>query len=287
MNVTLPKEKALKKREIIIYILIISFCIISIIIAFYVQFYTRTDLATLIGIGENKEYNEKTEEEVQLLKSDFEQIFNNNISNVSEQNNEKRKDKNKSLVYTGIEKKESKVDSFDIEVHIPQINIDSKIIDKYNKEIEDVFKSKTESVVESQNKNIIYTVEYTANIEFDVLSLIIRSNLKEGTSAQRVIIQTYNYDLRNNKEISLEEVLKIKNINKQDAQDKIKNEIEIEQKKVEDLKKLGYNIYGRDASRDIYLLENSKEFYLTDKALYIIYAYGNETFTSEMDMIII
>ena len=155
MNVTLPKEKALKKREIIIYILIISFCIISIIIAFYVQFYTRTDLATLIGIGENKEYNEKTEEEVQLLKSDFEQIFINNISNVSEQNNEKRKDKNKSLVYTGIEKKESKVDSFDIEVHIPQINIDSKIIDKYNKEIEDVFKSKTESVVESQNKNII------------------------------------------------------------------------------------------------------------------------------------
>ena len=287
MNVTLPKEKALRKREIIIYISIVSFCIISIIVAFYVQFYTRTDLATLIGIGESKEYGEKTEEEIQLLKSNFDQLFNNSIDNVSEQNNEKRKDKSKSIVYTGLEKKESKVNSFDMEVHIPHINIDNKIIDGYNKEIEDVFKSKTESILASENKNVIYTVEYTANIEYDILSLIIRSNLKEGTSAQRVIIQTYNYDLRNNKQISLEEVLKIKNINKDEIQKKIKSEIELEQRKVEDLKKLGYNIYSRDSLKDIYLVENSKEFYLTDKALYVIYAYGNETFTSEMDMVII
>lgn len=53
-------------------------------------------------------------------------------------------------------------------------------------------------------------MEYVANVQDDILSLMIRSNLKEGVSAQRIIIQTYNYDLRNNKEINLEEVLKIK-----------------------------------------------------------------------------
>ena len=36
-----------------------------------------------------------------------------------------------------------------------------------------------------------------------------------------------------------------------------------------------------------YNIKNSKEFYLTNDALYIIYAYGNEKITSEMDMVII
>lgn len=57
-------------------------------------------------------------------------------------------------------------------------------------------------------KNVIFTVEYVANVQDDILSLMIKSNLKEGSNAQRIIIQTYNYDLRNNKEISLERVLK-------------------------------------------------------------------------------
>jgi len=119
------------------------------------------------------------------------------------------------------------------------------------------------------------------------LSVVIHSNLKEGTSAQRVIVETYNYDLRNNKEISLEEVLRIENIEPEQMQNKIKSEIEIEQKKVEDLKNLGYSIYSRDAENDRYKIENSKQFYLTNQTLYIIYAYGNDTFTSEMDLVVI
>ena len=286
MNVTLPEKRAIKKKVLIIYISIIVFCLISIIVAFYVQFYARIDLGTLIG-KEPKQYGKKTEEEVQELKVNFDKIFDNTIKNVSNPNNEKRKNKEKSLIYTDFEKKENKINSYDIDVNIPQINIDNKIIEKYNKEITDVFKSKTESVLKSENKNIIYAVEYTANIEYDILSLMIKSNLKEGNSAQRIIIQTYNYDLRNNKEITLEEVLKIKNINKGETQNQIKNEIEDEQKKVEDLQKLGYNIYSRDMNSDIYNIENSKQFYLSENAIYIIYPYGNETFTSEMDMIII
>ena len=141
--------------------------------------------------------------------------------------------------------------------------------------------------MESENKNIIYTVEYVANIQDDILSLMIRSNLKEGTSAQRVIVETYNYDLRNNKEISLEEVLDIEYVDKDLVQDKINDKIATEQRQVEDLKALGYNIYSRDTSSDEYKIENSKIFYLTDNVLYIIYPYGNENYTSEMDLVVI
>lgn len=285
MNVVIPEKKVFNKRQIAIYVIIIVICIISVVIGFCVQFYARIDIGRLFGFESKSELGKKTEEQVEVLKSEFDQIFTNRIENGDGQGNKKKED-DKPLVYTRIEGNNSKLNSYDVEVHIPYINIDNEIVEEYNKEIEG-FIEKTSNILESQNKNIIYTVEYVANVQNDILSVMIRSNLKEGSSAQRVIIQTYNYDLRNNKEISLEEVLKIEDIDSFELQNKIKNEIEIEQKKVEDLKNLGYNIYGRDVTSNIYKIENSKQFYLTNNTLYIIYAYGNDTFTSETDLIII
>ncbi len=211
MNVTLPEKMKFSKRQIIIYTSIIIFCIISIIIAFYVQFYARIDYLELLGIKSN-EYQKKTTDEIETLKANFDNIFNNGISNVSEQNEEKRKDKDKPIIYTTLEKKETKQNNYDIDVHIPYINIDNEIIEKYNNEIENTFITKVNNILKAENKNENFTVEYTANVEYDIISIIIKAKLKEGSNAQRIIIQTYNYDLRNNKEISLEEVLKIKNI---------------------------------------------------------------------------
>lgn len=285
MKVVLPEEKVFNKKQLAIYITIILVCVISIIVAFYVQFYARIDIGRMLGFESENQLGKKTEEQTELLKAEFEQVFTNDIQNGEGQEN-KKKEADKPLVYTKTERKESKLNSFDIEVHIPYINIDNPKIDEYNKEIEQ-FEEKTNSVLGSQNRNTIYTVEYVANIQDGILSLMIRSNLKEGSSAQRVIIETFNYDLRNNKEISLQEVLKIENLNKYEIQEKVKNEIRIAQKKVEDLKNLGYNIYNRDVENDLYKIEHSKEFYLTQNTLYIIYAYGNETFTSEMDLIVI
>lgn len=287
MKLTLPEKNKIRKKDLIIYISIMVICIISIIIAFYVQFYARIDVRRLIGIETDVEFGKKTDEETEILKSEFEQIFTNTVTDNEEKNSGKKVDEGKDLIFTEYEKKESKLNSYDIEVHIPQINVDNEIIEKYNQEIQEVFKSKTESILKSENKNIIYTVEYVANVQDDILSLMIRSNLKEGASAQRVIIQTYNYDLRNNKEITLSEVLAIEHVDEKEIQTKIKNTVEQEQKKVEALKELGYNIYNRDTTSNIYEIENSTEFYLTENTLYIVYAYGNETFTSEMDLVII
>ena len=287
MNVILPKKEKISKKQIIIYSTIIAFCIIAIIIASYVQFYARISIAELVGIKQKEEYGEKTEEQIELLKSEFDTIFNNAIQNDDGTNNNKKVYEDKDLVCTKYEKKETKSNSYDMDIHIPYINIDNEIIQQYNDEIENIFASKARSVLGSKNKNTIYTVEYVANLEDDILSLMIRSNLKEGTSAQRVIIQTYNYDLRNNKEISLSEILRIEKLDKKVVQEKINTAIQEEEKKVENLKQLGYNIFNRDIESDIYKIENVKDFYYVGDTIYIIYAYGNDSYTTEMDLIII
>ena len=286
MNVVLPEKNKMKKRQLILYISIMIICIICVIVAFYVQFYARIDIARLVGMAKEEALGQKTEEQADVLENEFENLFTNSLTNTENQGESKKKDTSKELVYTDIQKKESKLNSYDVEVYIPKINIDSPIIEEYNKDIE-TFNEKANEILKSENKNIIYTVEYVANIQEDILSLMIRSNLKEGTSAQRVIVETYNYDLRNNKEISLEEVLDIEYVDKNLVQEKIDNKISTEQRQVEDLKALGYNIYSRDISSDEYKIENSKIFYLTDNVLYIIYPYGNENYTSEMDLVII
>lgn len=287
MNVTLPEKEKLKRKYIIIYGAIITFCVISLLIAFYVQFYARIDIAKLVGINQEVRFGNKTEEEKEQLKTDFLKIFNNTIENNEGQNNSKKVDIDKDLVYTQYEKKESKVNSYDLEIHIPRINVESEIVDGYNKEIEDVFANMAKKVLQSENRNIIYTVEYTANVQDGILSVMIHSNFKEGTNAQKVIIRTYHYDLRNNKEVTLSDLLRFEQLEEQKIQEQINSEIETEQKKVEDLKQLGYNIYSRDTTSDFYKIENTTEFYVEDDVLYIIYAYGNDSNTSEMDLIII
>lgn len=60
MKVILPETEKIKKSQMIIYIFIIVICIISIIIAFYVQFYARIDLGRMIGIEKPTELGNKT-----------------------------------------------------------------------------------------------------------------------------------------------------------------------------------------------------------------------------------
>ena len=63
---------------------------------------------------------------------------------------------------------------------------------------------------------------------------------------------------------------------------KIKNE----EKKAEDLKALGYNVFTRDTKSDMYKIKNATEFFVHNNNLYIIYAYGNDKLTSERDIVV-
>ena len=134
---------------------------------------------------------------------------------------------------------------------------------------------------------MIYTVDFSAYVANNILSVVVRSTLKEGANAQRDIVQTYNYDLKNQKKCTIDKMLELKGITKNDANQKIKDEIKTVQEKVEDLRELGYNIYPRDYTSDIYSINNATEYFFgKDNALYIIYAYGNLNHTSEMDIVV-
>ncbi len=285
MNVTLPENK-INKKQIILYLVIAIICIISIIIAFYVQFYARIDIGKIMGIESELTYGKKSGEETESLEMNFDQLFTNSIEGENDLSNSKKKDEEKPIVYTEIEKKETKVNNYDVEVHIPHINIDNEIADEYNNEIK-TFVNKTNEILNANNNNAIYLVEYVATIQNDILSVMIKSNLKEGSSAQRLIIETFNYDLRNNKKITLEELLKVERLNINDVQTKINDAIKTEQKRVEDLEKLGYSRYNRDTSSDMYKIENTNVFYMSKDAIYILYPYGNENLTNDLDMIIL
>ena len=63
--------------------------------------------------------------------------------------------------------------------------------------------------------------------------------------------------------------------------------IEISRYNARYFEKLGYTTYKRDYTSDIYNINNVTDYFMgEDNALYIIYAYGNENNTNEMDIVI-
>lgn len=280
MNVTLPDNK-LDKKSKIVYASIIAICIISIIIVIYIQFF---DGKTVTTVGYLKG---KSEIDYENLKAEFNNIYTNSLKNYNDKYDKLKSDTSKELVYTGYTKDVTENNSYNINVQIPYINIKNSTIDGYNEEIKNLFEKKAEDILKTKNKNTIYTVEYNACVEDGVLSIIINANLKEGSSAQRVIIKTYNYDLDTNQEINLSQLLKGESVDTSYAQSKINEEIEVEQKKAENLKALGHSIFSRDKNDDMYKIENVEDFYFQDGAIYVIFAYGNDKYTSEVDVAII
>lgn len=282
MNVTLPEKEKINKKIITIYVVIAIICIIAIFVVIGVQVLGNDVIDNLFGINK---LTKRTEQEENELKANFENIFNNQIE--EKENYETKKiDKNQKIVYTSYQKEE-KNNGYELNVNIPYINIKNSTVQNFNKEIKDTFEKKSEEILQTTDKNIIFTVKYTANIENDILSLIIYSDLKQELSAQRTIIQTFNFNLENNKELTLDETLDIYDINENEVQNKINKDIQGEQKKSEDLIELGYNVFSRDVNSEIYKVENIKEYFIYNNNIYIIFAYGNDQMTSEMDLVII
>ena len=285
MNLNLPKKPKMNVKSVVIYTISAIVCIIAITIVGLSIYYGSEELDRLITIGGSSVT--PSDEEYQLLVANFDNLFQNKVEIDSTDVNIEKVNEEQDVIYTYYSKDESKENYYDINVNIPYINMNDEIIQQYNEEIKKTYEKKVENILQTQSKNTIYTLQYEATIENDILSLIIRANLKEGTSAQRLIIQTFNYDLKNHKQITLEELITLKGLNVNDVQNKINQEIRIQYQRVEDLKSLGYEIFERNPENEIYKIENSQEFFIKDGKIYIVYAYGNENLTSEMDLVII
>lgn len=282
MNVRLPKKEKVSKKRISIYLTAIAICIFSLSIVIGIQVLGNDIIDNMFGINK---LVKRTEQEEVYLKANFENIFDNKLKN-SDNYTISKKDENLDIVYTSYHKEE-KTDKHEININLPYINIENKEVQNLNKEIINTFQAKSEEVLKNEIDDIIYTVKYKANIENKILSLIIYSDLKQGTNAQRVIIQTFNYDLEANKKLSLQNVINRYDLGKLEVQNKINRNIQDEQKKADELRELGYNVFSRDIKSDVYKLENVNEFFIFDNNVYIVFAYGNTNMTSELDIVII
>lgn len=254
MNLELPEKEKIPKKRIIMYVIILLICVIAVIVVVGVQILGNDVVDNMFGINK---ITKRTEEEEASLKANFENIFDNQIEDKGEYKIQKVK-QDENLVYTNYTK-EDKNEKHEIDVNLPYININNEETDNFNKEIENTFKGKAEEILKDSNQNIIYIVKYKAYVENNILSLVIYSDLKQNTSAQRVIVQTFNFDLKENKKLTLEDVIDSFDLKKTDVQNKINIDIQKEQKKSEDLIKLGYNIFSRDINSDIYKVENVSE----------------------------
>ena len=289
MNVIIEDDSKKQKKLRIFYISIIAICIIAIILAFIIQIIRENNPEYIKKKNETTvKLPELTDDKISVYKEQFNNIFENKV-NYLENNSYKitKIKEDEEIIYVGYKSVESKVNDFDLNVNIPYINIKSEDTEEFNKQIREIFEKKARSVLNTQNSNIIYTVDYSAYVTNNILSLVVRSTLKEGGNPQRDIVQTYNYDLTNQKKCSIDTLLELKGLTKKEANENIKEEIKKVQQKVEELSKIGYTIYSRDYTSDIYSINNATEYFIgKNNALYIIYAYGNQNHTSEMDIVV-
>ena len=282
MNVVIEDESKKNKKLKIFYIGIIVICVIAVITAIVLQIFNKNDASQVSKLPQ------LTEEQKNQSKDEFYGIFDNKV-NYLENNSYKisKVDSDKEIIYIGYKNDSTKINDYELNVNIPYININNDIIEEFNEQIKDIFEKKAKSIINTESNNVIYTVDYSAYLSNNILSLIIRSTLKEGTNPQRDIVQTYNYDLTNQKEYTIDDILTAKGITKKEANQKIKEAIKEQQKKSEELEKLGYTTYKRDYTSDIYNINNVTEYFIgKDNILYIIYAYGNENNTNEMDVVV-
>ena len=197
------------KIRMIMFIIIGVICAISIILAIVFQ------------ISQLSSPPEIIEPEVEI--TDFKTIFDNKLN---EQGNivkvQERFNDDKEIVYTINEQREKKDGKYEIDIKIPLININNPTTLSIDKEIESVFQDKAKNIMNSeQDYETIYTVEYTAYINSNILSLVIKSTLKEGIKAQRVIVKTYTYNMTTNEIIGIDDLISIKNLNKDFVQNEI------------------------------------------------------------------
>lgn len=270
-------KNELRKRKTIFVLLIILF-ILCIIISIVIEIVESKKTIEPVNIKQTKA------EKKQII--EFDHLFEENQEKPIIDSKYKNND-SKDVVYTVYENKEKKENEYNIQVSIPEINIKSDKIDKINKEIIDVFKTKAENIIKTINREeVIYTVEYAQSINSDILSVVIKSTLKEGNNAQRVIVKGYTYNFITNEVLDFKDLILIKQINEKDITKEIKKVIKENIDKSQTLINLGYNVFERNLDDKIYEIENIDNFfYGPNEVLYIIFAYGNNRYTSELDIV--
>ncbi len=268
----------------ICFIIIIAICVIALLYGVYYEVFV-------------KPFKGITEETPPPVASDvkFDELFDNKVNLQGYDNTSNfasKLDNTKDIVYTSYTLNEIYEGKYEIQASIPLININNETFVNIDREILNTFYGKITNILdkaeEEVSENTIYNVSYTAYLNENILSLLIKATLKEGSNSQRVIIKAYTYNISTNQKVSLNEMLEIRNLSTGDVQNEIHNTIENAINHSNSLSSLGYDSYKRNINNDIYKVENSNNYFLgPNSSIYIIYAYGNNAFTSDKDIVYI
>lgn len=275
------------KNQKLIFILIGAFCVFALIAGIYTQFFVeKSENDTQDPTNNiNNDIKPKTQEEI---KTQLSNLFTNElISNNYDVTNLQKRNESKDIVYSAydIQKQE---ENYEVDIHLPVVNIKGDVPTEFNKTTQSIFVNKASDILSNKyTEKVIYSVDYIAYINDNILSLVIKSTLKQGNNPQRVIVQTYNYNLETGEKVQLADVLTKKNIVQTDCQNKINEIVAKAQEEAQVLLQSGYTVYNRNLSDSIYQISNISTFFLgKNQELYIIFAYGNQNYTSEMDVVL-
>lgn len=266
------------KKQLIIIIGAILACSMAIAVGIYAQI-TNSKIT--------KTAEEKKQANYEDLKNNFDSIFTNTINKEGAVNVSNANINYDEIIETKYDINEKKETKYSVIAKIPLFKIETETTKKVNEEIFNTFGRKIADIIINNKAYTIYNMGYVGYINDNILSIVIKCTLKEGTNPQRTIIQTYNYNLDEDKLVTIEEIIQKRNLDREQMQTQITEEITKVGQQNESIITQGYNVYKRNPDDDIYKIENTKNFFLgKNKTLYLVYAYGNNDYTSETDLVI-
>lgn len=271
-----------------LYILIGVFCIFAVIAGIYAQTIEgKGNVPATPNKGNDKSQIQK---DAATIKAEFQALFTNTLHlNGFDTTGIVKKSEDKEIIYTAFDMSKDE-EAYELNIKVPVVNINNEVANSFNAITQAIFVTRANEVLAKTDttSKTIYSIDYVGYVNGDILSLIIKSTLKEGTNAQRVMVQTYNYDLVTGQSVSLNDMITRKALNKEEVNQKIKTVVQEADNEAKTIQNMGYETsFSRDLNSTMYTVDNSSTFFLGENnQLYVIYAYGNQNFTSEMDIVL-
>ena len=272
-----------KTIRYVMYAIIIIICIISIGLGVYAQFFMEEDVGNAYENDIDAGGNIITSQDVN---QSFMDLFTNEFYSNYNDSNIAKLDASRDLVYTFYSDNQSVDGQYSMNVNIPLINIQSDVVTEFNSLTQSIFVDKINSVMSGTDVYTIYNLDYIAYVNENILSVAIKATIKEGDNPQRIIVQTYNYDLQNDKSVTVKEILEYRDIDENVVENRIRSVVQKASEDAEVMAESGYTVYQRNLDDEMYQIDNISNFIEGPNGeLYIIFAYGNNNYTSEMDII--
>lgn len=198
------EKKKNSKNVIIVLLLVLILCLVGFVV-----------VNKNVLNNDNGSTNTNTTTENKTEPSKKEEV------NVEEKKEEEKvtyelSDKDKALVYAGVETVERTSSNESADIKIPKININSENINAINKKINE------ENAYSNYSKGLVLSINYEYSVNGNIISIVVITKLMDDDLIYK---KAYNVDLNTQKLLNSEELLKEKNLTKDVTKNKITEKI--------------------------------------------------------------